>query len=69
MDNYKKALDKAVDYIMQELDYCAVCVNRAPCNKRFALYDKQGKEYEPDLNLCKDSVRQHFIRQAEAKND
>lgn len=70
MDNYKQALDKAVEYIMQsDLDYCPLCVNYAPCHKQFEIYARQGKEYRVDRKLCKDSVRQYFLKQAEADND
>lgn len=68
MDNYEKALNKAVDYIMSELDQCQVCINREPCKKQYEIYDEQGKAYEPNRNLCKDSIKQYFIRQAEVDN-
>lgn len=68
MANYSKALDKAVEYIMDECDYCALCANRVPCDKNYETYDKQGGAYEPNRNLCKDSIKQYFIMQAEADN-
>lgn len=68
MDNYKQALDKAVEYIMSEYDHCAICVNFDTCQKQFAVLDAQGIEYHLDKSICKDSVRQYFIKQAEADN-
>lgn len=60
MDNYKQALDRAVEYIMQECEYCSICVNFEPCNKQMEEYGKQGKTCEIDLKLCKDGITQHF---------
>lgn len=64
MIDYKQALDKAVDCIMQECEYCPICVNFEPCNKQMEEYGKQGKTCEIDLKLCKDGIRQHFLREA-----
>lgn len=65
MTNYKKALDKAVDYIMNSAeDYCKICVNFEPCNKQLEEYGKQGKDREIDFRLCKEGLRQHFLNAA-----
>lgn len=68
MTDYKQALDKAVEYIMQECEYCPICINYEPCNKQMEEYGKQGKTREIDFKLCKDGIRQHFLREAEKDN-
>ena len=65
MTDYKKALDCAIDYIMEQTDYCTLCVNSKACNKQFAELEKQGIEYSPDRKICKDSVKQHFLAHSE----
>lgn len=70
MDNYKQALDKAVEYIMNSAeDYCLLCRNKKVCDEQYATLDAQGIAYTPDRNICKDSVKQYFLKQAEDKND
>lgn len=69
MTDYKKALDKAVEYIMGECYYCPLCINFETCNEQLGTLEEQGIDYQPDKNICKDSIKQYFIRQAEAESD
>lgn len=70
MDNYKKALDKAVEYIIEHSDYCQICVNKEACKRQQEIVkrNKIYHTYYPYLGICKDSVRQYFLKQAEADN-
>lgn len=68
MTDYKKAFEKAVDYIMNSAeDYCPLCVNFKPCNNQLEEYGKAGADREPDRRLCKQGLMQYFVNQS--KND
>lgn len=69
MDNYKKALDKAVEYIIENGDGCLKCINFKTCQNQADKLLRQGIEWQrPTESICRDSIRQWFINEAEADN-
>lgn len=69
MTDYKQALDKAVEYIIDEGIGGMKCINAHTCTEYFHDLIQQGIEYSQDRNICKDSIRQQFLREAEDEND